>query len=566
MGPSVALACAALGCDSDAIASNEKDHLRSSAQTTVSFRGDVETLERTIPPIPSEIDIRPANGDVFSAPTSDITISFSGFATKAGQAIEVQVLGDPNAAVVESSWVTIAKTQTATTPTSFNDEAPIFRWSVQAAPAGDPDHRRWPQGGILRYRAVAIDAAGARAALPFFDASSGICVARLRAKSWKDILTNCKSPFSPDFGQAATERGRAAALVSTIVTPDDAFVGPAYLARKGEIFEEDTDRYYDDIDAPRTLRDFQLRFGFSDDHGLDGGSEVEATYYNRGDLGIGREMHCSTFIEGVQQGTACYVRNYGVDDQKQPLFGGDPSSALADALDRKDSFATVAMIKFGNTYAPPEGNDVQFFVYNAQDVLVNKAQLDNVGENQSIPNNCLNCHGGTYDAISGTLAGATFLPFDPLALDFATKPGFTYEDQEDQLRALNLMVRGAGAPPPVVQFIDGTYGNKPDVPGTRADLDWIPRGWNADEESRTIYRDVIKPYCRTCHISQVGDFAFMRIEDLKAEDTKTKASVCETTDMPVAQATLNLFWQSSARAYVVNSLGLTTACAPPSVR
>jgi hypothetical protein len=205
---------------------------------------------------------------------------------------------------------------------------------------------------------------------------------------------------------------------------------------------------------------------------------------------------------------------------------------------------------------------VQFFVYNAQDELVNRALLDNIGENQSIPNNCLNCHGGQYDVDRGALVGATFLPFDPLAFDFSPEPGFSYADQQDQFRSLNLMVRGAGAPPPVIQFIDGTYGGKADVPGTPADLDWIPAGWNADDESKTVYRDVLKPYCRTCHISQVGDFAFMRIEDFKEQNAKTAASVCKTTDMPVAEATLGLFWQSPARAYLVNTLGLSTACAP----
>ncbi len=34
-----------------------------------------------------------------------------------------------------------------------------------------------------------------------------------------------------------------------------------------------------------------------------------AIYFNKGDLGIGREMHCS--YNACTQETACYVRNYG---------------------------------------------------------------------------------------------------------------------------------------------------------------------------------------------------------------------------------------------------------------
>jgi hypothetical protein len=261
-------------------------------------------------------------------------------------------------------------------------------------------------------------------------------------------------------------------------------------------------------------------------------------------------------------GTACYVRNYGVDENGQPVFSGDPVSALSDAIDQVNSFATVAMVKFGNTYAPPEGNDVQFFVYNAQDQLVDRAQLDNIGSNEAIPNNCLNCHGGTYDPFSRTIVGATFLPFDPESLRFARGGEFSFDAQAEEFRVLNSMVKNAGAPPPVAQFVDGLYNSAVDTPGATVNLDWIPSGWNQTDEAKTVYREVIKPYCRTCHMSQTGDFAFMRIEDFEKQSGKTASSVCQTTDMPVAEATLFRFWQSPARAYIVNSLGLSTPCAP----
>ena len=45
-----------------------------------------------------------------------------------------------------------------------------------------------------------------------------------------------------------------------------------------------------------------------------------------------------------------------------------------------------------------------------------------------------------------------------------------------------------------------------------------------------------------------------------------QGSVCRTNEMPVAEATLGLFWRSPARAYLLNSLGLASSCAPGNFR
>src|SRR5262249_4770931 len=143
-----------------------------------------------------------------------------------------------------------------------------------------------------------------RGALPFFDGSAGQCAAALPNASWKDVIAKCKSPFSPDFGAAVGGQTRAAALISTATAPGDAgftgFFPPPYLSRKGEISDFETNDYYSLIDAPPTLSDFQSRFGFGGDsfNGFSASStEIAATYFNRGDLGIGREMHCTTFSD-----------------------------------------------------------------------------------------------------------------------------------------------------------------------------------------------------------------------------------------------------------------------------
>jgi mono/diheme cytochrome c family protein len=256
------------------------------------------------------------------------------------------------------------------------------------------------------------------------------------------------------------------------------------------------------------------------------------------------------------------VRNYGVRDDGIGDFSGDPDDAMFDLQGGENSFATVCMVKFGSTLADPNGNDVQFFVYDANDDLANRAQLDSFNSNDAIPNNCLNCHGGKLDERSSTIVGSTFLPFDPEAFSYLDEEGFSFEEQEDAFRALNAMMKNAGGPPSTKQWVDGVYQNKANVAGTKAQLDFIPPGWSGSEEAKTVYREVYKPYCRTCHTSQFGEFAFMTYDDFKASAAKTMDAVCNTHEMPLAEATMILFWDSPARAYLLNSFETSASCSP----
>src|SRR5262249_34918799 len=113
---------------------------------------------------------------------------------------------------------------------------------------------------------------------------------------------------------------------------------PDWLGRKGDITPTETNAYYGTWGAPANLSSFISTFGFT-------GSEPTATYYNDGDLGLGREMHCKNFsiAFGFLTGVACYVRNYsGVAGS--PAFNVDPNTVLAQAVTHSGSFATVAMV------------------------------------------------------------------------------------------------------------------------------------------------------------------------------------------------------------------------------
>src|SRR5690606_8537766 len=110
-----------------------------------------------------------------------------------------------------------------------------------------------------------------------------------------------------------------------------------YLSRKGNLFPPGTPNrdvainyetmsYYANaktgadgvsggsvLDTFKTLQDFRNRY-------FPGKTERIAKYYNRGDLGIGREMHC-VFASGGE--SACYVFNFAPKDANGKLVFGD---------------------------------------------------------------------------------------------------------------------------------------------------------------------------------------------------------------------------------------------------
>jgi hypothetical protein len=86
------------------------------------------------------------------------------------------------------------------------------------------------------------------------------------------------------------------------------------------------------LDALASLDAFRKRYFTADP------TEYITRYYNRGDLGIGREMHC---VFGGER--ACYVSNYGpIDANGNPIFGDREQSSTA--LQQGQPFATGAML------------------------------------------------------------------------------------------------------------------------------------------------------------------------------------------------------------------------------
>jgi hypothetical protein len=118
------------------------------------------------------------------------------------------------------------------------------------------------------------------------------------------------------------------------------------------------------------------------------------------------------------------------------------------------------------------------------------------------------------------------------------------------------------------QLIDGAYAPTGVTnPASTYDDTYVPVGFTdptspkSDKLKRSMYANVVKPYCRTCHVSQTR-YPFLSYDELVGAKTFIQNDLCKKYTMPQAEQPALQSWDSPARAHLVNALGLSTACAP----
>ncbi len=293
--------------------------------------------------------------------------------------------------------------------------------------------------------------------------------------------------------------------------------------------------YYDALDPQpfpvrSTLADWKIANGF----GQPADDEAAAIYVSHADLGFGRHMH----MRRKGQRVAFYVDNFPTID---------------DAVHNTNLFATVAM-----EWSPAPGTSgpyfTQFYTYNKKGQRITDPKLDEHGAKLQ-PAVCLTCHGGaltdtTYK--NGANLGAKFIPFDLDSLSFSDKPGFRREDQEDQLKKLNLAVLlTANDDPdytlpdrsPVAQLIEGWYA--PALSKTTQDNSWTPPGWLEDSDAPALYHGVVAKSCRGCHDQREPYRTFFTYDGFWNRKSLIRAKVFEEGAMPLSQRGHRNFWLSS---------------------
>jgi hypothetical protein len=290
-----------------------------------------------------------------------------------------------------------------------------------------------------------------------------------------------------------------------------------------------------------------------------------AVYYNKNELGLGRELGCAQFDDGQDaagnpaKGIACYVTNYG-------LTFRDGRNSLQLAIEGEHPKNTVCI-----TYRPSmgPGYEVQFYVYGPQGQRLDWAQLDTLGPRAN-PHVCMNCHGGTYDEEHHMAKYARFLPLDPNVVMFAEGAGvpasLTRPGQEERIRKLNSYSLLTPITEGQREMLSELYGGAPEIPGAISHTTWQPKAWQDSEEHRQVFDKVLKPYCITCHLAmeQGLDGGALASYDIFRTPGQFRSfpayvSVCDRFGMPNAQTTMVNFWEAGAQPVEVQGKTHATA-------
>ena len=286
-----------------------------------------------------------------------------------------------------------------------------------------------------------------------------------------------------------------------------------------------------------TLEDYRSRAGI-------------VIYYNKNELGLGRELGCSQFPDGrdaegrTRTGQACFVTNYGVAFR-------DPDRSLPMAGEGSTPRGTVCI-----TYRPSlgPGYEVQFYTYGADGNRLEWAQLDTLGPRPH-PHICLNCHGGSYDADKHLARNAHFLPLDPNLVTFTedgAQPHLGRSGQEESIRKINSAAARTPLTPGQKEMLQQLYQGQLDTAGQASQPAWAPAAWQQSGPDGDLYINVLKPYCATCHLAlHEGPedkvlFSYGLFESAdNLRGYEVPSVVCESFSMPNAQPTLIAFWDTA---------------------
>ncbi|HUF79684.1 MAG TPA: hypothetical protein VMN03_01000, partial [Burkholderiales bacterium] len=179
--------------------------------------------------------------------------------------------------------------------------------------------------------------------------------------------------------------------------------------------------------------------------------------------------------------------------------------------------------------------------------------LDSQGP-KSVPHACLSCHGGRYDVSTGWVQGASLLPLIPADLTFSSpavraKTGVPYswpdsrQNSEEALRKINEIIYQSNPSSTIKQRIATLYGGTSaapaGAPGTRANDLAVPPGWSAQPG---LYRQVIAPYCGSCHFAQSGALSFRSYAAVLQVKQAIQRTVCTDFTMPHSEILFRKFW------------------------
>lgn len=451
--------------------------------------------------------------------------------------------------------------------TDPNGDVPKFTWGVNAgsivSTSGNTAQWKLPGSTGLNFAYVLVtDGKGAYTEAGLTVSSDAGVVAG--AAPARDPAPSDKLPLADHFLTFFTTRDRAEYLPAASLGADSKIGSCRYYVGIGAA---------SGCDDRGNLIGAQINFkAWKQKWGLDkANAGAHATYANKADLNLERDMHGIT----TAQGTAYYVCNYPRNDKL------DVNVNLDNAINNKNLVACVAM-----EFSPTPGVSgnapyTKFLVFAPSGKLLQSVNLDGRGE-KYLPGSCVVCHGAKHEFNRFEENGSTspdlkanFLPFDLQNFAFSNKPGLTQADLEASLRALNKGILNTNPAPAIAEAITGWY----PTPTSNFNGAFVPVGWQANP---ALYNTLVKPHCRTCHISMPntdsGDLSFRSLDAFRLFNFQHSARVCgndigverKRYSMPNSLVTFNRFWKDTTataalRQYLIDEgeLQPTDVCNPP---
>jgi len=338
----------------------------------------------------------------------------------------------------------------------------------------------------------------------------------------------------------------------------------------GPYVTDHTQSYYQDISPPdvtfqqMTFNDWKNYFQFpvrgegeTVQAFRDRGTSVGpvAVFFNRNELGLGRELACSIRFVPGDFGYACYVVNYlGAGGF------GDFYGSIVKAIDGTNPANGVGISYRANA---PDNRRMQFMAWDAAGNQVNTAQIDALGQ-RLIPEVCVECHGGEYYSGPGTYQ-SHFIPANVWNILYADSPGgpgtsvpgLTGAGQQERLRAQNYWPAQGGVSQPNIPdmltdrqrfYVFDLYDNNPWTPGQQPVPSRAPLAWSFSATERDIYTKALLPYCTvSCHnaiTASDSSLAFVSRSGLQAWQGAVTQDITSGR-MPHSYPTLSAFWSDN---------------------
>jgi hypothetical protein len=144
--------------------------------------------------------------------------------------------------------------------------------------------------------------------------------------------------------------------------------------------------------------------------------------------------------------------------------------------------------------------------------------------------------------------------------------GVTRAGQEERIRTFNAMALETNLTDAQRDLVAALYPDGVQSTGATAKGDGAPPAWTTNDVDRDFYRNVVKPYCGTCHLAAqkaLGDNDLWSYAAFRSPDAFDAAPldpyVCTSFSMPNAQPTSLGFWDTLAGPVAVGGVSYPAA-------